>query len=118
MKLLFDTQLLIWAANSPKKLPQKAEKLVDDLTNELFFSAASLWEISIKYGLKRADFRVDPRILYQGLIANGYQEIPVSSFHAVAVNDLPVLHKDPFDRILIAQARTEGITLLSPLAIY
>jgi PIN domain nuclease of toxin-antitoxin system len=113
MKLLFDTQLLIWAANSPERLPKRAEQLAADLANELFFSAASLWEVSIKYGLNRADFQVDPGILYQGLIANGYQEIPVSSFHAVVVSDLPLLHKDPFDRILIAQARTEGITLLT-----
>jgi len=113
MKLLFDTQLLIWAANNPEKLPKKAETLIADLTNELFFSAASLWEIAIKYGLNRADFQVNPRILHQGLIANGYQEIPVFSFHAAAVNDLPPLHKDPFDRLLIAQAKTEGITLLT-----
>ena len=113
MKLLLDTQLLIWAANNPEKLPKKAEKLVADLTNELFFSAASIWEVSIKYGLNRADFQVDPGILYQGLIASGYKEIPVSSFHAVVVSDLPLLHKDPFDRLLIGQARVEGVTLLT-----
>jgi PIN domain nuclease of toxin-antitoxin system len=113
MKFLFDTQLLIWAANSPERLPKKAEALIADPANELFFSAASLWEIAIKYGLNREDFKVEPRVLYQGLIENTYQEIPVSSLHAVAVNDLPSLHKDPFDRLLIAQAKVEGITLLT-----
>ena len=77
------------------------------------FSSASLWEISIKRSLGRTDFKVDPRRLWRMLLVNGYRELPVTSEHAVAVNDLPPLHKDPFDRILVAQARVEGLTLLT-----
>ena len=113
MKLLLDTQILIWAADSPGVLPDKARDLLNSLENELFFSAASIWEVAIKFGLNRADFRVDPRLLHQGLMDNGYQELCISSRHSIAVNELPDLHKDPFDRLLIAQTRVEGMTLLT-----
>jgi PIN domain nuclease of toxin-antitoxin system len=79
----------------------------------LFFSSASLWEIAIKYGLNKADFQVDPDILYNGLADNGYQELCITSLHAVAVKNLPPIHKDPFDRILIAQSKTERIQLIT-----
>lgn len=88
-----------------------------DLQNDLFFSAASLWEITIKHGLKRPDFQVDARLLRRGLIDNGYGELPVLSEHAVAIDSLPLIHKDPFDRMLIAQAIVEGITLLTEDAV-
>ena len=84
-----------------------------DPANHLLFSAASLWEITIKNGLERSDFNVDPRRLWRMLLINGYRELPVTSEHTVVVNNLPHLHKDPFDRILIAQARVEGLTLLT-----
>jgi PIN domain nuclease of toxin-antitoxin system len=84
-----------------------------DPENELFFSAASLWEIAIKRGLGGADFQVDARVLRRGLIDNGYRELPILSEHAVAIDALPPIHKDPFDRMLIAQAMVEGITLLT-----
>jgi PIN domain nuclease of toxin-antitoxin system len=84
-----------------------------DPENELLFSVASLWEIVIKRGLKRPDFQVDARLLRRGLLDNGYQELPILSEHAVAVDSLPPIHKDPFDRLLIAQATVEGITLLT-----
>ena len=77
------------------------------------FSAASLWEISIKFGLGRDDFTVDPRLLRRALRDNGYEEVSVKSSHALAVLSLPRLHKDPFDRILIAQSIVEEITLLT-----
>ena len=77
------------------------------------FSAASIWEIAIKRGLGRADFRADPRLLRRGLLDNCYAELPVTSAHAAALDSLPPLHKDPFDRILIAQATIEGVTLLT-----
>lgn len=79
----------------------------------MLFSAASLWEIAIKHQLGRKDFRADPRVLRRGLLDNGYGELPIAGAHAVALDLLPPLHKDPFDRILIAQAITEGITLLT-----
>ena len=76
-----------------------------------------MWEISIKSSLGRADFKIDPRLLRRGLLDNGYSELPVTSAHAVAVFSLPPLHMDPFDRILIAQASVEVITLLTADAI-
>lgn len=113
MNLLLDTHLLLWAASEPQRLSAKARALLLDSANQLVFSSASLWEISIKNGLERPDFNVDPRRLWRMLLVNGYRELPVTSEHAVAVNDLPPLHKDPFDRILVAQARVEGLTLLT-----
>lgn len=113
MNLLLDTHLLLWAAGEPQRLPAKARTLLLDPGNQLVFSAASLWEISIKNGLERSDFNVDPRRLWRMLLVNGYRELPVTSEHTVAVNDLPPLHKDPFDRILVAQAKVEGLTLLT-----
>lgn len=80
---------------------------------EPVFSAASLWEIAIKRGLGRDDFQVDGRLLRRGLLDNGYREIAITSEHAVAVEGLPPIHKDPFDRILVAQAIAEGAILVT-----
>ena len=113
MKLLLDTHLLLWAAGKPGRLSPDARRLMKDAGNELIFSAASLWEIVIKRGLGRDDFQVDPRLFRRGLLDNGYIELPIGSEHAVAIDGLPLLHKDPFDRILIAQALVEGIILLT-----
>lgn len=113
MKILLDTHLLLWSAGQPEKLSRIASRLIDDPANEPFFSAVSLWEIAIKRGLGRTDFQVDPRILRRGLLDNGYIELAMTSDHAVAIDGLPLLHRDPFDRILIAQATVEGILLLS-----
>ena len=113
MKLLLDTHLLLWAAGEPKRLPKHIRALLDDRDNELLFSAASLWEVAIKSGLGRKDFRVEARLLRRGLLDNGYSELPIISDHVVAVESLPPIHKDPFDRILVAQAVVEGITLLT-----
>lgn len=113
MKLLLDTHLLLWAAGDPARLPASALAMIDDPANEPVFSAASLWEIAIKRGLGREDFRVDPRRLRRGLLDNGYVELPVTSEHALALDSLPPIHKDPFDRILVAQAVVEGMVLLT-----
>ena len=113
MKLLLDTQLLLWAAGQPQRLSARAKRMLSDSRNELLFSAASLWEIAIKAGLGRDDFRVEPRVLRRALLDNGYVELPITSEHAVSVDTLPPLHKDPFDRLLIAQTLVEGITLLT-----
>lgn len=113
MKLLLDTQLLLWAAGQPERLSKAALKLLNDPRNELIFSAASLWEVAIKSSLGREDFRVEPRLLRRGLLDNGYAELPVTSQHAVNIDSLPPLHKDPFDRLLLSQALSEGITLLT-----
>lgn len=113
MNFLLDTHLLLWAAGAPERLSAKARGLLVATDSRLIFSSASLWEISIKRGLGRADFNVDPRRLWRMLLVNGYTELAVNGEHTIAVNDLPQIHKDPFDRILVAQARVEGIVLLT-----
>lgn len=111
MTALLDTHLLLWAAGLPDRLPHEVRELLNDPATEPAYSAASLWEVAIKSGLGRTDFSVDPRLLRRGLLENGYTELPVTGAHAVAVDLLPEIHRDPFDRILVAQAQVEGITL-------
>ena len=113
MKLLLDTHVLLWAAGEPNRLSRDARSLLLDEANRLHFSSASLWEVVIKSRLGREDFRVDAVRLRRLLVVNGYVEVPVTSDHALAVADLPSLHRDPFDRILIAQARAEGLRLVT-----
>lgn len=113
MRLLLDTHLLLWAAGKPEKLPPLAQSMLLDTDNELVFSSASIWEIIIRSGIGRDDFRVEASVLRRALLDGGYDELPISGRHALAVGALPPLHKDPFDRILIAQAVVEGIVLLT-----
>ena len=113
MRLLLDTQIVLWAVNQPDRLSVAARTLLTNTENDLLFSPASLWEVVIKNALGRDDFRVEPRILRRGLLDNGYAELPITSEHTVNIESLPHLHKDPFDRILLAQAFTEGITLVT-----
>lgn len=113
MTVLLDTHVLLWAAGFPERLPRGARDLIEDDGTVLLYSAASIWEVAIKSGLGRPDFDVDPRILRRGLLENGYTELPVTGAHASAVDLLPPIHADPFDRILVAQARIEGVILLT-----
>ena len=113
MKLLLDTHILLWAAGQPEKLSETARTLLTTPGNVLFFSAASIWEVVIKLRLGREGFKVDPYRLRKMLVAHGYAELPVTAEHALRVESLPLLHKDPFDRLLIAQALAEGLLLLS-----
>jgi PIN domain nuclease of toxin-antitoxin system len=113
MKLLLDTQILLWAAGQPQSLSAAARKLLSDARYELVFSAASIWEVAIKGSLGRPDFRLDPRVFRRGLLDNGYAELAVSSAHAAALDSLPTIHRDPFDRMLVSQATHEGITLVT-----
>jgi PIN domain nuclease of toxin-antitoxin system len=113
LRLLIDTHLILWAAGTVGRLPAGALRMMDAPENELVFSAASLWEIAIKRGLGRADFKVDPRLLRRGLLDNGWSELAIHSEHVVAVDALPPIHRDPFDRLLVAQAQVEGIILLT-----
>ena len=113
MLLLLDTHVLLWAAGQPERLSRGTRRLLNSTENKLLFSAASIWEIAIKHGLNRKDFHVEPRVLRRGLIDNGYEELAITSEHAVAVDQLPPLHRDPFDRMLIAQATVEGATLVT-----
>ncbi len=113
MRLLLDTHLLIWAAGASKKISKSARRLIENPEHELLFSAASIWEIAIKAALQRPDFQVDPRVFRRALLDNGYEELPITSEHSVNVDRLPATHKDPFDRMLVAQAMVEGIVLLT-----
>ena len=105
--------MLLWAAGVPERLTREARDLIENPETELVFSAASLWEVAIKSSPGRDDFRVDPRLLRRGLLENGYTELAVTGSHAVALDLLPRMHKDPFDRMLVAQAQVEGIMLLA-----
>jgi PIN domain nuclease of toxin-antitoxin system len=109
MKLLLDTHILLWGAAEPERLSKSASSLIENPDNEVMFSAVSLWEIVIKTGRGRADFRVDAAILRRGLSDNGY----VTGAHVAGLASLPPIHKDPFDRMLVAQAMIEGLTLLT-----
>jgi PIN domain nuclease of toxin-antitoxin system len=113
VRLLLDTHLLIWLASEPEKLSTEARNAIADTGNALSFSAISLWEIAIKNALGRADFAVDPRPLREGLITRGYAELSITSEHGFAAGGLPLLHRDPFDRAMIAQAMVEGIAFLT-----
>ena len=113
MRLLPDTHLLLWFSEEPPDLPSGARELLGDSSNEVMFSVASLWEIAIKFALGRPDFRVDPRVIRRGLLDNGYTELSVTADHALVTVVLPPIHKDPFDRLLVAQATVEGIMLLT-----
>lgn len=113
MILLLDTHLLLWAASQPQRLSAATQEKLLDERNALWFSVASIWEITIKAGLERSDFRVDPHLLRRGLVDNDYTELPITSTHALGVHRLPPIHRDPFDRLLVAQAESEGILLLT-----
>jgi PIN domain nuclease of toxin-antitoxin system len=113
VKLLLDTHLLLWVISQSRRLSPRARDLIGDPENELLFSVASLWEIAIKHGQRRVDFQVDPRLLRRTLLSDDYTELAVTGEHAVAVVALPLLHRDPFDRLLVAQSIVEGITLLT-----
>ena len=113
MKLLLDTHVLLWAAGQPQRLSRAARELVEDPHNTLLFSVASLWEIGIKNSLGRADFKADARLLRRGLHDNGYEELAILGQHVMQIESLPPIHKDPFDRVLIAQAEAEGCLLLT-----
>lgn len=113
MKLLIDTHILIWAGTAPSRLSSAAATLIDDPANELLFSAISVAEVAIKQALGRPDFQIDPQQFRALLLANGYAELPLTGDHAVVLTSLPPIHKDPFDRMLIAQAMAEGVRLVS-----
>jgi PIN domain nuclease of toxin-antitoxin system len=113
VKLLVDTHLILWAASAPKRLSKKARALLSNPDNILHFSAAALWELVIKSTLGREDFIVDVVALRRGLLLGGWRELGISGEHVLAVAGLAPLHRDPFDRIMIAQARLESMPLLT-----
>ena len=107
MRLLIDTHLLLWASEDRARLPAKAQALMADPDNQLVFSAVNIWEVVVKHGLKRPDFDVDALVFRRQLLDAGYEEIPVTSLHALELAGLPLIHRDPFDRLLVAQAIAE-----------
>ena len=113
MNFLLDTHILIWAAISPHKFSSELVGLLSDPSNHLYFSSASIWEISVKKSLGKRDFKISSKKLHDGLIENGYKEIKVSALHAMEVIKLPYIHRDPFDRILVAAAIWENMPLLT-----
>jgi len=117
VRFLLDTQIALWTFFKQRRLPEQARTIIEDRQNKLIFSTASLWEIAIKRGLGKKGFQFDPRVLRRAMLDDGYEELPVLGQHAVEVDMLPPIHKDPFDRILIAQAMVEGITFLTADAV-
>jgi len=113
MKLLLDTHLLIWGGINRGKVPQAVVELLNNPENVAVFSVVSIWEIALKFRLNRPDFDVEPALFRRGLLENGYEELLITSAHAIGVASLPLIHRDPFDRLLVAQAAAEGIILLT-----
>jgi len=113
MRLLLDTHVLLWALTNAPRLRPAARALILDEANALHFSAVSIAEISVKYALRRPDFLFDPQEVRHELLDNGYSELALTGLHAEAVGGLPAIHRDPFDRLLVAQAIAEGMTLLT-----
>ncbi len=113
MDLLLDTHILLWATIAPERLPEGAADLIDDHRNTIVASVVSLWEIAIKSGLRRPGFGLDPHALRRSLPSHGYRELAITAKHALAVANLPPIHRDPFDRMLVGQSLSEGITLLT-----
>ncbi|MEO8361188.1 MAG: type II toxin-antitoxin system VapC family toxin [Vicinamibacteria bacterium] len=113
MRLLLDTHLLLWAAARSERLTREARRLIEDPGNEIYWSVASLWEIAIKASLRRKDFRIDVKSFRPAFDVMGFRSLPIKADHAEELAQLPEIHRDPFDRMLVAQALTEPLILLS-----
>ena len=113
MRLLLDTHVLLWAVGMSARLSTATRQMLETPDNEVYYSAANLWEIAIKSRLRRTDFQVDPEPLLAALPAMDFTELPITACHAAAVARLPPLHRDPFDRLLIAQSQVEPMILLT-----
>ena len=113
MQLLLDTHLLLWAVVEPERLDVALVGMLEDPLNTPVFSVVSLWELVIKRGLDRPDFQLEPSLLRQALLEAGWRELPVQAHHVLAVGQLPPLHRDSFDRLLLAQAQADGLLLIT-----
>ena len=113
MRVLLDTHLLLWALGAPARLPPKARRIIRDA--DVYVSAASIWEISIKAALGK--LRADPHEVLAALEPAGFLSLPIAGGHAARVATLPPIHRDPFDRLLIAQAIEEPMRLLTDDAV-
>lgn len=111
MRLLLDTHAFLWMLDAPQRLPAWIRSAIEDVENDVFVSAASAWEIALKQSLGRLPAgRADP---FEALRRSGLAELPVTVEHANATRSLPLLHRDPFDRMLVAQSQVEGLSLVS-----
>jgi PIN domain nuclease of toxin-antitoxin system len=113
MRVLLDTHLLLWAVAKSRRLPKQARRILESRANEIYFSAASIWEIAIKLGLRRRDFDIDLERLRPALAEMDFQELPVTAAHAAGVVALAPIHKDPFDRLLVAQSLAQAARLMT-----
>ena len=113
MKYLLDTHLLLWASTNNSKLPVAAAEIIADRENLLWMSVVSLWEVAIKSAQRKPDFPYEPEQLRAGMLANGYEELNMESNHVLGLKNLPKIHSDPFDRLLVSQAFSEGLILLT-----
>ena len=109
--VLLDTQLVLWAAVQPERLPKRVAKLLGPRDTEVAFSVATLWEVAIKTSLARPDFNVDVAELCRWLLSEAFVELPIAPGHVVKVSQLPWIHRDPFERLLVAQAQVEAMPL-------
>ena len=112
-RFLVDTQLLLWNANASRRLPARLGRLFGDGRHEFFASVASIWEVAIKAPLGKKGFNAEAMSLRESLAESGFRELPVTGAHAVAVERLPLLHGDPFDRLIVAQALVEPLVLIT-----
>jgi len=113
MRALLDTHILLWAIGGSRRLPRQARQAILDPANEILFSAASIWEIAIKSQVRRGDFAADPAEIATAAIDSGFDELPVRAQHGALTARLAMHHRDPFDRLLIAQAMTEPARLIT-----
>ena len=113
MNYLLDTHILLWTLVDPDKVPGPMRRKIEDTANRVWFSAASIWEIAIKHSLAKADFTVEPATIWKAARETGLEELAVTAEQSIGVDALPWLHRDPFDRLLVAQARAIGMKLLS-----
>ena len=113
MSLLLDTQILLWSQSEPERLPKWLADDLDDPSQAPVFSVVSIWEIVIKTALKRKNFDYDAQLIRSTLIELGWNELQLSGDHVLAVSDMPLLHGDPFDRVLVAQAKVEAMQFVT-----
>lgn len=113
MRLLLDTQIALWALTDSPRLSAKARAWIESCENDIYFSAASIWEIAIKHRLARKDMPISGLEAARLFREAGYYELPVTAVHAAATEQLPPHHEDPFDRMLVAQAFSEPLRLLT-----
>ncbi|MBI1286427.1 MAG: PIN domain-containing protein [Flavobacteriales bacterium] len=113
MRLLLDTHTVIWFITNSTELPKGIKKLIENPLNECLLSHASLWEMAIKFSLGKLELRSELKEIFEIIKKSGIEILPINEQHLIKISELPFHHRDPFDRLIIAQALTEGILILS-----